>query len=77
MPKGVKHAIIDWQSVEHAYRANILSLREICERYGVSSPSSLCNKAKREGWARDLGPTIARQVDKQLLDAALEARPDL
>ncbi len=75
--KGTKHPIIDWKSVEHAYRANILGLREICERFGVSSPSSLCNKAKREGWTRDLGPVIARQVDRNLLDAALEARPDL
>lgn len=71
------HPVVDWQAVERDYRANILTNTEVVTKHGVASGPSLCNKAKREGWTRDLAPRIAREVERQLLDAALDQRPGL
>lgn len=43
----------DWEGVERVYRAGQLSVRAIGEQFGCSH-TAVANRAKREGWQRDL-----------------------
>lgn len=52
---------VDWEAVEKEYRANQLSVREIGRRYGVSD-KAIRNKAKSNGWQRDLGDEVSKRA---------------
>lgn len=43
----------DWEAIESAYRAGLLSIRAIGEKYGVNH-ATIIKRAKNEGWQRDL-----------------------
>lgn len=62
--------VIDWHAIELDYRAGVKTLREIAEENGVSHPT-ICIRAKRKGWIRNLLPQIqARANDLVEADAA-------
>lgn len=52
----------DWEAVEGAYRAGLLSLREMSQEYGVSHVA-IKKRADKEGWARDLTAKIKAKAD--------------
>lgn len=43
----------DWEAIERAYRAGLLSLRVIAEKFG-SNEGTIRSRAKKNGWQRDL-----------------------
>lgn len=56
---------IDWLSIEGAYRAGVMPLREIGDTYGVSE-AAIRKKAKLNDWLRD--PTgTKREIVKGLI----------
>jgi 2-oxoglutarate dehydrogenase complex dehydrogenase (E1) component-like enzyme len=52
----------DWESIEGAYRAGVLSTREIAGQYGVSH-TAINKRAKAEGWDRDLSAKIQAKAE--------------
>lgn len=52
----------DWEAIESAYRAGVLSLREIAGRYGTAE-STIRKRAKRDEWTRDLSAKIKARSD--------------
>lgn len=64
----------DWEVVEKEYRANILSLRDIAKRHGVSE-AAVRKHAKAKGWSRDLQSKIAaRAQDLVQKQAVIDAQ---
>lgn len=43
----------DWEAIESAYRADVMSIRAIGEKYGVNH-ATIIKRAKNEGWQRNL-----------------------
>jgi hypothetical protein len=62
----------DWERVEVDYRAGILTLREIGKKVGVSH-QAITQKAKREGWDRDLHARIKARAEALVAKRALAA----
>lgn len=58
--------VIDWEAVERAYRAGVLSLREIGKIHDVSE-GMIRKKAKAGGWERDLSGKVAEKVRNDLV----------
>lgn len=52
----------DWEAIESAYRAGLLSLREIASQHGISE-GAIRKRAKRNDWARDLEAKIKSRAD--------------
>ena len=52
----------DWEAVEGAYRAGLLSLREMSQEYGVSHVA-IKKRADKEGWTRDLTAKIKAKAE--------------
>ncbi len=52
----------DWEAIESAYRAGLLSLREIGSAHGVSE-GAIRKRAKRDDWTRDLAAKIKSRAD--------------
>lgn len=52
----------DWEAIEGAYRAGLLSLREMSQEYGVSHVA-IKKRADKEGWTRDLAAKIKAKAD--------------
>ncbi|QWA09533.1 hypothetical protein GTU79_19525 [Sodalis ligni] len=52
----------DWEAIESAYRAGLLSLREIGAAHGVSE-GAIRKRAKRDDWSRDLAAKIKSRAD--------------
>ncbi|QIC15384.1 hypothetical protein G3341_06530 [Providencia vermicola] len=52
----------DWEAIESAYRAGVMSLREIASQHGVSH-TAIRKKASVEGWERDLNAKIKSKAD--------------
>lgn len=52
----------DWEAIERAYRAGLLSIREIASAHDVSH-TAINKRAKREGWERDLKAKIKAKAD--------------
>lgn len=52
----------DWEAIERAYRAGVLSVREIASAHEVSH-TAINKRAKREGWDRDLKAKIKAKAD--------------
>lgn len=47
----------DWEAIEAAYRAGVLSLREIASQHSISD-TAIRKRAKKEGWSRDLAAKV-------------------
>ncbi|WP_223535669.1 hypothetical protein [Pseudomonas sp. GL-B-16] len=52
----------DWEAIERAYRAGVLSVREIAASCGVSH-TVIQKRAKANGWERDLKAKIKAKAD--------------
>ncbi|HHT2978604.1 hypothetical protein [Citrobacter sp. wls714] len=52
----------DWEAIETAYRAGVMSLREIASQHGISE-GAIRKRAKRDDWARDLNAKIQQKAD--------------
>lgn len=52
----------DWEAIESAYRAGVMSLREIASQHGISD-TAIRKRAKKEGWSRDLAAKIQAKAD--------------
>lgn len=49
----------DWEAIESAYRAGVLSLRDIGEKYGVTE-GAIRKRAKKFGWVRKAGTQVRK-----------------
>lgn len=58
-------AEVDWDAIEPHYRANIRTLRELGEEYGVSA-SAITQHANKKGWTRDLGAQIRAKAEAKV-----------
>lgn len=67
--------VIDWEAIERAFRAGVLSIREIAKLNDVSD-KAIRNRAKDAGWQRDLTERVNEKVRTELVrsESALEAR---
>ncbi|MFV0607536.1 hypothetical protein [Klebsiella aerogenes] len=52
----------DWEAIEAAYRAGVMSLREIASQHGISE-GAIRKRAKRDDWSRDLNAKIQQKAD--------------
>lgn len=52
----------DWETIESAYRAGVMSLREIASQHGISD-TAIRKRAKKDGWSRDLAAKIQAKAD--------------
>lgn len=52
----------DWEAIESAYRAGLMSVREIASQHGISH-TAINKQAKKEGWERDLKAKIKAKAD--------------
>lgn len=59
----------DWEAIERAYRAGLLSVRAIGEAHGVSH-ATILKRGKKEGWKRDLTDQV-RAATKQKVTTAV------
>ncbi|MEG3012758.1 MAG: hypothetical protein RR845_26040, partial [Pseudomonas sp.] len=51
----------DWEAIERAYRAGLLSLRAIASEHGVAH-NTIMKRAEKEGWQRDLTSKVRSAV---------------
>lgn len=56
----------DWEAIERAYRAGVLSLRAIAKPHGISE-TAIRKRAEKEGWERDLSAKVAEKVRSELV----------
>lgn len=52
----------DWEAIETAYRAGLMSLREIASQHGISE-GAIRKRAKRDDWSRDLNAKVKERAD--------------
>lgn len=52
----------DWETIETAYRAGVMSLREIASQHGISE-GAIRKRAKRDDWSRDLSAKVKERAD--------------
>lgn len=55
----------DWEAIETAYRAGLLSIREIASQHELSD-TAIRKKAKKECWVRDLAKKIKQTADEKV-----------
>lgn len=61
----------DWSAIEVAYRSGD-TLRAIANKHGNGlSHVAISNRAKKDGWARDLGPRIKAKTEEKVCRDAL------
>lgn len=53
----------DWEAIESAYRAGLLSTREIASQHGITH-TAINKRAKRDGWPRDLKAKVKAKADQ-------------
>lgn len=72
--------VIDWEGVERDYRAGLLSLREISDKYKKSgspvSHVSIKHKAEKEGWVRDTRAKIQQRAQELVNKAEANSLPN-
>lgn len=68
--KRPKHIRVDWDAVSRDYRATHLTLRELADKHGCSH-GRIAQKAKAEGWSRDLTEAIKQATDASLIKASV------
>lgn len=66
MNNGVVKRVTDWEAIERAYRAGILSIREVAKLHGITD-KAVRNKAKAADWQRDLSAKVAEKVRTELV----------
>ncbi len=49
----------DWEAIESAYRAGVLSLRDIGDKYGVTE-GAIRKRAKKFDWVRNSGTQVRK-----------------
>jgi hypothetical protein len=49
----------DWEAIESAYRAGVLSLRDIGDKYGVTE-GAIRKRAKKFDWVRKAGTQVRK-----------------
>ena len=52
----------DWEAIESAYRAGVMSIREIASQYEITHPA-ISKRAKKEGWERDLKAKVKARAE--------------
>ena len=52
----------DWEAIESAYRAGVLSVRELAGKYGISH-QAINKRTKKDGWERDLKAKVQAKAD--------------
>lgn len=52
----------DWEAIESAYRAGLMSLREIASQHNISE-GAIRKRAKRDDWSRDLQAKIQERAE--------------
>lgn len=52
----------DWEAIESAYRAGLMSLREIASQHNISE-GAIRKRAKRDDWSRDLAAKVKERAD--------------
>ena len=62
----------DWEAIERAYRAGLLSVRAIGELHGVNH-ATILKRAKKEDWRRDLTDQV-RAATKQKVTTAVTSK---
>lgn len=62
----------DWEAIERAYRAGLLSVRAIGETHGVNH-ATILKRAKKEDWKRDLTDQV-RAATKQKVTTAVTTK---
>lgn len=67
-----KRRQIDWEAIEREYRAGRRTLRDIGDEFGVSNPA-IVQKAKRNGWERDLSAKIAAKAEALVSKQAISS----
>ncbi|MFJ2526211.1 hypothetical protein ACIOWB_24105 [Pseudomonas capeferrum] len=60
----------DWEAIERAYRAGLLSVRAIADGNGVTE-GAVRKRAKKEGWARDLANQVKTAARDKLVRSAV------
>ncbi len=59
----------DWEAIERAYRAGLLSLRAIADKY-QSSEGTIRSRAKKHGWLRDLTDQVRSATQEKISRSA-------
>lgn len=62
MTTQTQKATPDWEFIETAYRAGVLSLRQVATQHGISD-TAIRKRAKRDGWTRDLSAKVRAKAD--------------
>lgn len=52
----------DWEAIESAYRAGVMSIREIASQYEITH-QAISKCAKKEGWERDLKAKVKARAE--------------
>ncbi|HCD1115796.1 TPA: hypothetical protein JD713_RS01870 [Proteus mirabilis] len=52
----------DWEAIEPAYRAGVMSIREIASQYEITH-QAISKRAKKEGWERDLKAKVKARAE--------------
>ncbi len=52
----------DWEAIESAYRAGVMSIREIASQYEITH-QAISKRAKKEGWERDLKAKVKARAE--------------
>ncbi|MEQ5239786.1 hypothetical protein [Proteus terrae] len=52
----------DWEAIESAYRAGVMSIREIASQYEITH-QAISKRAKKEGWGRDLKAKVKARAE--------------
>lgn len=63
---------IDWEVVHLDYRANVLSIRQIAARHGITD-GAIRKRAKRDGWVRDLSSEIREVAEGMVRESEARA----
>ena len=58
----------DWEAIERAYRAGLLSVRAIGESHGVNH-ATILKRAKKEDWKRDLTDQVRAATKRKVTTA--------
>jgi hypothetical protein len=65
-PAPQASTMVDWEAVELAYRAGVLSVREIAKQHGITH-GAVRKRALRDKWGRDLSAKVRKAVSTQLV----------
>lgn len=67
--RRARNNAIDWASLEREYRIGRKSVRDLAKQFGCG-PATITERAKKEGWERDLSGDVRRSVNNKLVEKA-------